>query len=236
MFRLENNVPEVYVKESRDFQLFLRLYDLTNNAVRFNIKSIDNLLNPHKCIDRILPLLCTRVGFFPKSSYNSYALREIICAFPTILKYKGSKKSIQVALNAILKAENNHSISLINIDPERSEVSIYTEKAIINQNLLEDVLSYTLPTGFVLNIGRYEIAPTSDTKTNIEGTDYTSYYTNDSKNISTIISVQYAINNASGDLSKTSLGNYLDTEVISTDVLNSNSQASSVSNIGDYNE
>ena len=35
MFRVENNVPDVYVQESRDFQLFCKLYDLAFQGSRF---------------------------------------------------------------------------------------------------------------------------------------------------------------------------------------------------------
>lgn len=223
MFRLENNVPEVYIKESRDFQLFLRLYDYVNNGVRFGIKSIDNLLDPLKCNDRVLPLLCTRVGFFPKSEYNTYALREIISAFPLILKYKGSKKSIQIALNTILKAENNYGDSIIEIDPNRSEIAIYTEKSIVNKILLEDVLSYTIPTGFTLSIGKYDIANRDVTKSEIEGHDITSYYKNGAPTLSAIISVDKGTKNDNDELKvnniiNNSVSNYIATEVISVDV------------------
>ena len=216
MFRLENNVPEVYIKESRDFQLFLRLYDYVNNGVRFSIKSIDNLLDPLKCNDRVLPLLCTRVGFFPKSEYNTYALREIISAFPLILKYKGSKKSIEIALNTILKAENNYDDSLIDVDVNKSEIAIYTKKQIINQVLLEDVLSYTIPTGFTLSIGKYTVANKDLTTSKIPGEDQTSYYINKATTLSEIIKIKNAptINN----IRNNSISNYIATEVISIDV------------------
>lgn len=226
MFRLENNVPEVYVKESRDFQLFLRLYDYVNNGVRFSIKSIDNLLDPLKCNDRVLPLLCTRVGFFPKSEYNTYALREIICAFPLILKYKGSKKSIEIALNTILKAENNYGDSIIEIDPNRSEIAIYTKKSIVNKLLLEDVLSYTIPTGFTLSIGKYNVADRDVTRSEIEGYDITSYYKNGAPTLSAIISVNKGTIDDNNELKKNniinnSVSNYIATEVISVDVATS---------------
>ena len=57
MFRLQENVPEVYVKHSRDFQTFCRIYDVINNSLRFNALSAENLLNPLKVNDKMLPLL-----------------------------------------------------------------------------------------------------------------------------------------------------------------------------------
>ena len=45
MFRLQNNVPEVYVDKSRDFQLFCRLYDSCFGGVKFSIDSMSRLTN-----------------------------------------------------------------------------------------------------------------------------------------------------------------------------------------------
>lgn len=156
MFRLQDSVPEIYTKESRDFQLFLRLYDYVNSGVRYSAKSIDNLLDPFKCNSRAVSLLCTRVGFFPKSEYNTYALRHIINVFSEMLKYKGSKKGIEIALNAILRAEKNNSGYWVSINKSKNTILILTKKAIQNQTLLEDVLSYIIPTGYTLEIGTYE--------------------------------------------------------------------------------
>lgn len=156
MFRLQENVPEVYVKQSRDFQLFCRIYDVINNAIRFNAKSTINLLSPLQTSDKMLPLLATRVGFFPKNQYNTEALREVISAFPYIIKYKGSKKGIEMALNVILKIENNYKNSIVNIDTENSIVNIYTETKIQGEALLRDVLSYILPIGYDLTVSTFK--------------------------------------------------------------------------------
>ena len=152
MFRLQENVPEVYLKYSRDFQLFCRIFDTVNNSVRFNVKSTQNLLNPFKINDSVLPLLATRVGFFPKTSYNNRVLRWIIAAFPYIMHYKGSKQGIALAFNTILKAEGNYNKNTILIDSETSTIELYSETPIQNELLLRDVLSYILPIGYRVTI------------------------------------------------------------------------------------
>lgn len=167
MIRLQENVPEVYVKESRDFQLFCRLYDLINNSTRYSIESTINLLDPLKCSDRILPLLSTRVGFFPKSEYNTLAFRNIINAFSYIIKYKGSKQGIEMALNVILKAENNYDKSKVEVDSINSVIRVLTKKSIQNEALLRDVLSYVIPIGYDLEIGEYIEAPKDRTTTQL---------------------------------------------------------------------
>lgn len=167
MFRLQENVPEIYVKASRDFQLFCRIYDVINNSIRFNAKSIDNLLNPMLASDRILPLLATKVGFFPKHEYNTNALREVISAFPFIVKYKGSKLGIEMALNVILKIENNYDQSFVFIDSEHSLVGIYTKNKIKGEDLLRDVLSYIIPIGYDLEVSTYVEKDLSDSPTQL---------------------------------------------------------------------
>jgi len=162
MFRLQENVPEVYVKQSRDFQLFCRIYDMINNAIRFNAKSTDTLLSPLQTSDKMLQLLATRVGFFPKSEYNTEALRQVISAFPYIIKYKGSKLGIEMALNTILKAENQYEKTIINFDVENSMINIYTKNRLQSEDLLRDVLSYILPVGYDLDISTYVEEDLSD--------------------------------------------------------------------------
>ena len=105
MFSLQNNVPSVYMDESRDFQLLLRLIDLTNNGVQFDTKSMVNLINPMKIKSEFLPLYASKIGFFPRRPINDTTMRYILSAFPYIIKNKGNIDGIKQAIAAILKAE-----------------------------------------------------------------------------------------------------------------------------------
>ena len=186
MFRLQENVPEVYVKQSRDFQLFCRIYDVINNALRFNAKSTENLLDPLHTSDRILPLLASRVGFFPKNEYSTEALRQVISAFPYIIKYKGSKIGIEMALNVILKLENNYDESFAIIDNDEYMVKIYTKTKIQGEALLRDVLSYILPVGYDLEVNTYTDKDLSPTQLKTSATiEYKGHP--DNKNVSVVV-------------------------------------------------
>ena len=167
MFRLQENVPEIYVKASRDFQTFCRIYDVINNTIRFNAKSLDNGLNPLQASDRILQLLTTRVGFFPSHEYNTLALRAVISAFPFIVKYKGSKIGIEMALNVVLKLENNYAPSFVVIDKTNSMIGIYTKNKIKGEDLLRDVLSYIIPIGYDIEVSTYIDVDLSQSPTQI---------------------------------------------------------------------
>ena len=207
MFRLQDNVPEVYVKWSRDFQLFCRIYDVINNSMRFNAKSSQNLLDPLNTTDNMLQLLATRIGFFPKNEYNTEALREVMSAFPYIVKYKGSKKGIEMALNVILKIENNYKESFVDIDSKNSIVNIYTNAKIESENLLRDVLSYIIPIGYDIVINTYTKADTSRTLSQIglsENVEQGSYTSSD-------ISI---VSNTDPEDALASVGSYTTTEVL----------------------
>ena len=45
LFRTQDNVPEIYVNESRDFQLLCRLKDVMINGVKYAIDSINHTSN-----------------------------------------------------------------------------------------------------------------------------------------------------------------------------------------------
>lgn len=155
MFRLQDNVPSYYIEKSRDFQLFLRLYDFVNNSTRFSIESIETILDPDRCNDRLLTLLCTRVGFFPRNQYNTKALRAVLSCFSKAMKYKGSIKGISIIVAAILKSEENYDDFEVILDKTKYIAGIYTQHPIKNELLLQDVLNYILPVGFILELNLF---------------------------------------------------------------------------------
>lgn len=80
--------------------------DAIHGGVMYDISSIINLIRPLRIRDSLLPLYCGKVGFFPKHNINASVLRYIVAVFPYMMKYKGSVKSIEYAIAAILKAES----------------------------------------------------------------------------------------------------------------------------------
>lgn len=165
MFRLQDKVPQVYVEKSRDFQYFCRLVDILQNGVKFDIDTMVDLLEPFSSNDRMLELLCTKVGFFPKYHYNSEILRHIISVFPYAIRNKGTVDGITAVVNSIIKAENVTNINA----PQKSYVevyidetggivvSIYASYTIENRNALDDVLSYIIPAGCSVRYGVYSM-------------------------------------------------------------------------------
>lgn len=156
-FRLQDNVPAVYVNDSRDFQLLCRLYDCVNNSVESDIDTMTNVLVSNDCNSVMLDLLATKVGFFTKRNVNNEELRYILDAFPYILMYKGSRRAIEEAVNVFLKANKINSgvfVEIIN-KTNREGVEPYTirvgvEKSVRDLSVLEEIFRYILPTGYTV--------------------------------------------------------------------------------------
>ena len=166
MFRLQNNVPSTYIEQSRDFQLFCRLYDCINNGVQFDISTVTDILDPIKVNDRVVKLLATRVGFITDIDIDNTVLRYILSAYPYIIKNKGTRKGIEAAVNAILHAEHSikaATVEIINKPAEGSNqaeysVNIYTPIILSSKTkkALNELLKYILPAGYIFDILPYD--------------------------------------------------------------------------------
>lgn len=159
MFRLQNNVPDVYVNESRDFQLFCRLFDICFDGVRGDIASSLNLLTAQKVKNNFLPLLANRVGFFTDKHIDDQVLRYIIASFPYAVKNKGTKLGIIQACTAVIKSQNTNAVVDVRFDKENSIINIDTTTDNYDKTALREYLRYILPAGFypVFNVVIYAI-------------------------------------------------------------------------------
>ena len=175
MFRISEKVPEVYMKESRDFQILPRIDDLLFLGEHYDISTIQELNNPKKCRNSCLKYLAEKVGFYTDKYIPDNVLINIISAFRTALKNKGTDLGIQQAVIAILKAENS-------IDPpkivytrsdsslqyyEQYTINIYTPIKIINEVALREFLKYIIPAGYNYNIYAYDSSETEGEATRI---------------------------------------------------------------------
>lgn len=167
MFRIQDNIPEVYINESRDFQILARLYDTLFSGVRYDIDTLVNLLDATQIKDRMLELLCTKVGFFPRIDIDANILKYIVASFPYIIKNKGNEVGIKAAVNAILKSEYSSNIDIaprIIINNKKSTevyqpytVYIFTRLAIFNKEALDEVMRYVLPVGYTYQLLEYDV-------------------------------------------------------------------------------
>lgn len=173
IFRLQENVPDVYVRKSRDFQLLCNAFDAIVNAVKFDIDSIPNTADTRLCPDALLPLLQNKLGFFTNKEFTANELRTVLQAFKYVVRDKGSRVGIQAAIQVFLKLADASNKSRINIiDNYQGTDGIVKEDIVgntyivevaiegrqIDTTLLTELLKYVLPAGYKLVYSFYTSA------------------------------------------------------------------------------
>lgn len=156
--RVQNLVPEVYTDESRDFQLFCRLYDSLFNGIKFDTDTIKYIVDTRNIQASMLPLLQTKLGFFTKNQLDDTQVRYILQVFPDLLRNKGSLSAIKKLLNMCLKLNNISGSYTINYSDQASiinGVSIDSHTIIVgidtiiqSTEILNELARYILPAGF----------------------------------------------------------------------------------------
>ena len=160
LFKIKNNIPQNYISESRDFQLFVRILDSVQNSIKFDIDSITNILDTSLIPSSYINNLKNKLGFFTQKYYNDDVLRVALSAFPYIIKYKGSELGVVKCINTFLNALKLPIKYKINIYNEDKGYGDHIIRIGINQNnidttLLEDMLYYILPPGYFIEIYMY---------------------------------------------------------------------------------
>lgn len=158
LFRLQNNTPPIYTDESRDFQLFCRLYDCINSGTKFDVDQVTGILNSFTIRSNLLPLLQTKLGFFSKKKMNDTALRYILDAFPDMVRKKGSLEGIQQAVNTFLKIYGIRTEVVIyrsgaagigvDVTSDEHTIVVAMNSAVKDMSILEEVFKYVFPVGF----------------------------------------------------------------------------------------
>lgn len=147
MIKLQNLVPQVYYNESRDFQLFGRIYDVIFNYLKNNTQGIHDLavnINPNQTI---LELMCNTLGFKVKHDYNNLELSALCSIFLTCVKSKGSLRAIKLLLDMITSIQNSNFTSEIIEDYDGADLVILVPADITDWTLIRDVLEYIMPSG-----------------------------------------------------------------------------------------
>lgn len=163
MIRLQDLTPDVYYKQSRDFQLIGRLYDLVLNYTKTNTTLVNHVRLSDNTDTQLIDLLATTLGFKAAHTYNVKQLVSVCSCLSEILKNKGTKKAIELAVYAILNAEGIFLTEQVNLN-DLVQISYQTDDAINpkpirelkivipaqmqDTTLLRDLLDYILPAGF----------------------------------------------------------------------------------------
>ena len=166
IFRLQEHVPDVYPRKSRDFQLMCNLYDCVNNGVKYDIDSIVNIVDTKTCSSSVIPLLQTKLGFFCNKEYSTEQLRVVLSGFQHALKHKGSRRGVLEAIQLYLKAQGvsrGSKVSVTNKPTNKGTTSVSgeyivdvgIESEMLDTSLLTDILRYILPAGYKLEYSFY---------------------------------------------------------------------------------
>ena len=151
-YRTQNNVPDVYINGSRDFQLLGRLLDSVVNDTKFYINQIPYINSVKMCPTNLLPLLATKLGFYSKYSFTEEELRAILHVFPWLLRYKGSKRAIYQSIFVffrIVGINPNFTVEIKNKEDAQPQnhyrIIICFQSKPFETRVLDALFNYVLP-------------------------------------------------------------------------------------------
>jgi hypothetical protein len=216
MIRLQNLTPEVYYKESRDFQFLGRLFDLVLNSVKTEADLLYNIPLSDNSDTKLLELLAMTLGFKPKHQYNARQLKAICSVFSEILKNKGSIKSLKIACEALFNAMDiNQELDYdFTEGTDKTELNLYISQEFEDLIILNDLLGYIIPAGMSYNIIReFHIKNTSNT--NIGLSDTVNVKLMDNTNLSRIVKLTTTNKDSYNSVS----GTTIDTNATTTNIV-----------------
>lgn len=170
IIKMHKNVPDIYTT-SRDFQVLLNLQSLVFSGNKFDIDTIEDITSTKNIRSSLLSLLAQKVGFFTNYSFDDEELRQILIAFPYLLKNKGSIEAIRGAVNTFLHIKHLQIESDIEIrrkeDVDAYTVVISIESSFMDTTILEEIFRYILPVGW-----DYSVHFVKDFTKNVNATSY----------------------------------------------------------------
>lgn len=169
IFRLQENVPDVYTRKSRDFQLLCNVFDILQGGIKYDIDTITSVVDTRYCSEKLLPLLQSKLGFYTEKHLNATELRTVLTSFMHLCKDKGSIKGIREAIELYLRVIGASRKSRVDITNSVKDtitdrilhnssyiVQVLIEGQITDITLLTELLRYVLPAGYRLNYSFYQ--------------------------------------------------------------------------------
>lgn len=210
MFRVQDNVPEVYVNYSRDFQLFCRLYDIIFTGIRYSIDSMEYLTDSKNYNVEVSELLQKKLGIFNSINVSDKELKYLIDAFPYIIRNKGNVYAIESILRVFQRITADPSttftVDYTKFNVEHS-IQIDVSNNIRHIDLIREVLQFIVPTGYTVTINEVKISPMTTmialentTEIEMQPGEYSSKVTNDAPGIITSEVGQTGVNNGTEDI------------------------------------
>ena len=153
MIKTQKLTPEVYYKESRDFQFFGRLYDVLFNYLKTETDLIRSfpLNNTQNTI--FAELILKTLGFRNLREYQLDQLLAVAKSWIRIIKNKGSLEAVHDVVRLILRTENldrKYEVYVEDSFFDNVPTIVIRIKDLISSeetSLLEEMLNYILPIG-----------------------------------------------------------------------------------------
>ena len=173
MIKLQDYTPEVYYRESRDFQFIGRLYDLVLNYVKTNADLIYSLPLSDNSDNQFIDLMAMTLGFHAKHKYTSQQLKAICFVLSEIIRNKGTIKALTIACDAIFHAEGIQGQFDYELTNNNTNIVIYLPQELSDTTLLNDLFEYILPAGRSCQIIKtYSEKALPTTEVGVESTFY----------------------------------------------------------------
>lgn len=162
IIRFENNVPDNYLVGSRDYQALLRLFTFGISSIKFDVDNIRYVNDASHINSRLLNLLKLKVGFFTKEEFKDQYIREVLKVFSLIVKKKGTRQAIYDAINLYFRACRYNGDYVVEIN-NKDDIQPYMIRIGVTKEsndilLLEEILKYILPTGYLYEVFKYSTA------------------------------------------------------------------------------
>ena len=155
IFRLDDNVPRIYVNESRDFQMLCRLFTYALNSPKYEAETLHYLNSGMLTNDRLLTNLCEKTGFMDGESIKGEYLRYITENFGRLVRDKGAATGICNAVYLYLLMYNLSTACYVQIDRKTYTIHIGIKSAVKDIQVLYTILKYIVPTGWLIDIFFY---------------------------------------------------------------------------------
>lgn len=158
LLRTQDFTPDVYYRQSRDFQFIGRLFDVVLNSVKTNADMLYSIPLSEDSDERLLQLMTLTLGFKPRHQYNNRQLKAFCSVFAQIIRNKGNAKSFQLAIRALANAQGlqEGSLQVLQNPSDPYEFIISIPPKFKGKTLLRDLLDYILPAGmscrFISNV------------------------------------------------------------------------------------
>lgn len=159
MINIKSQIPSIYYDASRDFQILGHLYEVVLNYSKTNADMLYLLPNGIEEDTRATELLAMTLGFKLKRNYDKAQLAALVSIFPQLLKIKGTKRAVDLAGSALVKASGVPGAFNSELDNENHILTIKIPIELSDITLFIDLLPYILPFGIRVSIVRNTVIP-----------------------------------------------------------------------------